>query len=332
VESCDYQTTKPPPLEALPDGGACRIVELGAPLSKLRLFVAQTRPELAGIKTELQKGSGDIIDFVENPADGDWALDVMSPDQARKLKLEYREDTVLLYSTDTAELPAEGRSPIHVQFPIAETTLAKKIEAELRKIIAWTNVWKIGHLYGEQSSLVSSHRIRLNVARTPHEPSTSGANDKLDFCHPGDKLEVRLSNGSFEDYWYSLFFVSGNYGILHVRSGSIRARNPKDLNETAVQLLVDRMEVTGAVSGVQGYVVVAVPIEEHKIQPDLSFLSQTPLGITDQSRAIPQHATTVFDQLLVQSSKGRPLPRGTNSPDNPRACSRSWKVVVPQNP
>ncbi|HEY1067090.1 MAG TPA: hypothetical protein VGE52_13295, partial [Pirellulales bacterium] len=149
---------------------------------------------------------------------------------------------------------------------------------------------------------------------------------------PGDVIEASLCNSSLEPYHYSVFYLSSNYAIEHVRSQSVAGRSPL---EAFREIPVDRMKVADKrpVFGAQGYIVVATP--QRQPRPELEFLDQSPLGVFTQTRAtLAERPRSAFARFLLDAAKGKPATRGpseTTAPSlfSPVVSAASWTVARP---
>ncbi|MBI3462948.1 MAG: caspase family protein [Planctomycetes bacterium] len=327
----------------VPDGAHCQVVayDLGDHRVKLAVDRAGSGagPLPASLRQPIDSALAGVKGMVElaAPEQAEWRLAVRSVNDAKRdFAVDLAEPSFLLlpYSpTDrrsagdhTDGRPQREIGPIRpwcfASYPLsASAELAKGIESDLAKIARWNCLWRVAKDYGAGSPLAPEHRISVGVEH--HPPGEAARPADASRLQAGDRLVVEVENRDLRrPYWYSLFFLSGNFGVQHVKSGQIRARVS---TEGAISEVADRMTIKGNVRGTQGYVLIAVP-QTDKHQPTFQFLAQKPIGT---GLALPPSRSanpTPFQQLLFQVAEGSPA-RATMVADEPQAATFSWNLA-----
>lgn len=331
VESCKYQDHSETAADKLPELGRCEVVwqDVGEMRIRLALRPAED-PLLKEALQALNKEVRPLVNIVADSSEANWSLHRVRPEQAhRQYEIRLTEPKVLLVHAGTflgggQQGPAaeqEDSEPVSLaqrvfgRYPADDPQqLATVLARDLPKIFTWQNVWRIASRTGQASD--DESQLTLDV-RDEHgnEPIPSQLT-------AGQRIKVRLKNEGFDDLHVTLLFLDGNFGIEIIYTGALEGG--EQLSKTG--------SITGDSVGAEGFIALAVPVEELQGPADYGFLKQTPLGHASRGsrgrmRGPPPESP--FGQLMHAATFGTDT-RGfaTNTSDTPQVVSRSW-VTLP---
>ena len=344
----DYSRIAP---QAIPEGAKCELVSrsfgdlaikiallpkrescdpaLEAPLNNLVIALEQLGNKVTP-----------LVEFVPLSGSAEWGLQLVSPLQAEEwygLKLD--KPMVLLLQVDdieTGEGSAE-RKPRSLDISTSRKVLGQYpsdsvdelvacLERDIPKIFRWQNIWRIaGKMPAPQDNENGGLVFEVVKLEGPEDDSAGQVLEE-NYLSAGQTLEYRFVNDSDDDLWVSAFFLDANFGIHLLRSGSVH---------TGCEWTPIRGTITDTSLGTEGVVVFAAPLSVNQSEPNLAFLQQSPLGISDSmKRFIRLTPATPFEQLM-QSATTHYWTRGvhlTSAPSNPIVLSRSWITVPLESP
>lgn len=362
VEPCEFRDSPAPEADKLPTLAACAVVYQD--LGEMRVAVRtreSARPDLKNLNTLLKQtakklaaGEGAFVTLADAAATADWELRVVTPQEALlefKVKIASPE-ILLLKAPDIAVVkPAdpEPKSPAGkveaadvsapkpnasqpsaaVPFRLVRRyrgdnadTLADELGQDFQKIYTWRNVWRVANATGDGGGS-SDPAVKFEVAAIKNDKDSSGGEVLRDSkLQPGQYLEVRIKNESIENQWVTLLFLGGDFSITVLTSGGL---------QEGEKFRPFRCEIDDTSVGIEGFVVLAVPMSKQKAQPDYGFLKQLPIGETQAgTRAGFKVPQTPFGKLLAATVLGKGT-RGAEpeAPDNPEIHTWSW-VTVPK--
>ncbi len=204
--------------------------------------------------------------------------------------------------------------------------IAEGLERDLQKIFTWRNLWRVAGSMGSRGS-EDAPELKLEVLKMRDKKTPEGILEPGSCVRPGQRIELRVRNGSSENLWVNVLFLDANAGIQLAFSDSIQS------------LSALKKPIGGTISktsyGKEGFVVLAVPVTLHRERPDFSFLEQSPLGKVEviergaRLRSVSGSAQTPFGQLMSAVAFGTGKTRGfdPDMPTNPVIVSWSWTTL-----
>jgi hypothetical protein len=354
AEPFAYGDAPVPTVDSLPENCVCHIARGNFSDVRVSLrLVKYGEPGLvplddsyaATIRTEAEseESAYDVTDGEK----AEWSLVALSPTAAdelgagrpgRALFLVPASNANALFADNSADLQSARRAlqdVPHLFFnePLMERPddLVKELTIEVRKIIAWNNMWRLAKAYAEPSPLVSKQDIFLSVSKLDGPLDTSQGTP-LDASRlvPGDSVAVRVLNKGYQPYWFAAFLLDGRFGITHVTTDAIQGRDYRNIQATSTSREVLRFDINPQSSGTNGFVLIAVSQKEHPSKPDYRFLGQPILGAaTTRAATSPLDLESPFEQVLLASLGDQTRKfRSSASPDNPQIACWSW-VTAP---
>lgn len=337
VESVSYDGKQATPPAKFQIDSLCRVIYQDMGSQKFSLWLA---PDLIGSGPTALKQQ-ELFKLVKHQADADWLL-IPTNRLGIELPQSQPEDTraaaVLLPATQAEFLLQQEQDPklkkSLSEFPHALITsatlqdaelLTTQVTAELRKVIAWRNLWKIAKAYEAPSALVPEQDVRLIVDIDSNQAEQSTVSHRLNHS---DRISISIENRSYSAYWYCLAVLDGRYGITVLPVKAIPGRNLQNPLEKQVIRQIGTISVNQNSIGTNGFLLLAISQKENPNQPSYHFLKQTQLGIpTAQQRNAGSLASSTepFEQLLRDSASGRMVgARGPGRLRNPQVSSWSW--------
>jgi len=363
VEPCEFRDLPAPEADTLPALAPCAVVyqDLGEMRVSIRVRES-TRPDLANFNTLLKEtadklatGDGAFVTLARTAEAAAWELRVVTPQEALlefRVKLT-RPEILLLKAPDIAvgkltdrsakTAPAQDQAgdetaaPATKVKPLVEAplrlvrryrgddpqVLVDELSQDFQKIYTWQNVWRVANATGGASGGgTSDPAVKFEVAAIKSETDSTGGEVLKDSkLQPGQYLEVRIKNESIENQWITLLFLGGDFSITVLTSGGL---------QEGEKFRPFRCEIDDTSVGIEGFVVLAVPMSRQKAQPDYGFLKQLAIGEAQAgTRAGFKVPQTPFGKLLAATVLGKGT-RGAepDAPDNPEIHTWSW-VTVP---
>jgi hypothetical protein len=329
------------------EGARCRIVSQDWGNQRLQLAVAAAPgAQSAALAQQLKNAvqpcvdpnkAGGLASLIDDLSVADWVLVATEPAVAFdwfRVRVEVPAAFLLsgnaarsmLTVDDKAAAAAYSLPPHQVPAHYALDDLMRSVrplEEDLQKIFAWNNLWRVANDYGSGSPLVAQRDVQLEIS--------TGAGEAPTRLKAGDHVEVRVVNRGYASYWYEVFFLNERFGIEQARSfsGAIEGKGgggPKSRE-------VIGFDVSPALRGTNGFVVIAMPQKHHPNRPEYGFLKQSALGEPGR-RAAPDVTglATPFEKLLLNAVAGGSGTRSSISPDEPQMASWSWVTVPEESP
>lgn len=324
IESVDYNKHSAKKLDQLVDS-PCRIVsqDLGDSRISLALVMSEAVSESVRLNAKnalakLPKETAALIQRTTSPTNADWVLHLADPETAGKdygLKVE---QPVIVLRTGGGNVLSRINAPkpkVYAKYePNEPQEIAAEFGRDVRKIFNWRNVWRV--MVGMQAGREFSD-IQFLV-------DTGGAeNQTTHVLHPNQRIQLNLSNESFDDQWLTLLYLDADYGIHQWVSTSVKSGQ---------RLRPLRVKIDGSSLGSEGFVVLSVPVSASKNQPDYSFLEQEPLGVADRAVLQTPKRLTPFQQLMYSAkshSEVRQRAAMLEEPTTPQMQSWTWTTVKP---
>jgi hypothetical protein len=319
VEPCDFKGKKAPAGADIPDLARCRVIQqdFGDFRVKLALDKGVTadqakrvRAALAGMTPEARQ----LVEVVAEAANADWALQ----SRGGKLELWSTQGRASVAAAKSAVAPAVPPRPVAEY--AADADLASELERDLQRAFTLRNLWRVA---GKLSAGAAEQGVTLEVVRlTGKKGKVEGPLASGSAVRSGQYMEMRVANKGLEDLWVTLLFTDSSFSIT-----------PKTTVVRAGDKLVQQGPITGKLPGVEGIILLAVPLSVSRDQPNFSFLEQPALGV--RGRGLPARiedtdkAKTPFGQLMAGAGVGKgSRALELDAPTNPAVLSWSW-VKVP---
>ncbi len=336
VEPCAFGGRPAVDAEQLPSLGRCEVVDYRVGDLQLTLAVATPpsdatkeetaaagaiRAALEGLSPEFRARLAVLSSGHE--AEAEWVLHALSPRRAERrfgLKLD-RISAVLLPGGGRGATThaAHGTRRRHYDVESADA-LADELERDLAKVFTWQALWKLAAQSGGEASdslgLVLEV-MALEKLEGPARPLTETA------IEPGQILEYRIRNDGPQDLWIGAFYLDADFGIDWYTADAPSLRAGKALPPIPVR-------ITGDPAGVEGIVVLALPMAVHREQPPLGHLAQPAWRAAPAvTRGDAGPGGAAFESLMEIAGLGRKA-RGAaagSTPGPPAVVARSWTVL-----
>ena len=332
--------------EALPDLGCCELVSRDFGDMRVKLF-ASGSPVVAAALAAMARDLRDLINTSVAEDKAEWVLRPFPDDRAaREFGLtSLGGDHVLLYQGQGRRLipaagardaghppaftPASGPNVPRKVFAAYSASdpsaLASALERDLPKVFKWQNVWRIVSGVSAQEG-GETHGLQFEVALLKDENDRSGGELlRNPVLRDGQEMEFRLKNEGVEDLWVSLLYLDANLGIEQYWAGALR-------QGTALRPFRTTMTVKNNSTGLEGMVVMALPLSVQKEEPDFRFLEQQPLHLPETvKRSVNQAPSTPFGKLMAAAAfNGRAREMERRVPSTPAILSQSWLLLNKQ--
>ena len=323
-----------PPEETLPDLGRCEPVSRDFGDMRVKLF-ADGSPAVAAALGALAPQVRDLIDTGLEEDKAAWVLRTFAADRAAE-EFGLRGlvgDHVLLLQGRGRKLANEARTPpdggpdaprkVFASYPAGNpSALASSLERDLPKVFKWQNVWRVAGGVAAQDG-GETHGLRFEVALLEDEDDRTGGKLLRDpVLRDGQNMEFRLKNEGVEDLWVTLLYLDANLGIEQYWTGSLR-------QGAALKPFRTAMNVKDNSTGVEGMIVMALPLSVQRVEPDFRFLEQQPLRVPEaRGRGADPSPATPFGRLMAAAA----LDGGTREmerrvPSTPAILSQSWILL-----
>ncbi len=342
VESITFgDTAQFDKLNSLPENSVCRIVSRPLGESRVAIHVRTRHTQILQTIRDVAKSPDAVFYLSDQDNNAEWVfMDVpnMSDNSTT------HPDAVLLPTSSThlldtgndyQKLLADEGIP-HVSYSAELMAnpdfVGDRLSKDINRIIAWRNLWRLAGEYSASSPLVTRRDTQIEVRRLAGPSDHSEGTDlNQSSLKAGDTVLLRVVNKSYEPYWYVVFFLNKRCGIQHVITDTIRGRNYQVKSEDAVREDVLRFAINEECKGTNGFVVIAVSVEEHPNRPNYALISQDGLGSpTKRGTLAGLKPTTLFEETLSHSIDTPQLFRSSkSSPDNPQISSWSWVTESP---
>lgn len=328
-------------LNSLPENSTCRVVSRPIGEGRVALRVATRHTQILRTMRDAAESPEAVFYLSDQDESADWVL----MDLPSKTGNGSHHPEVVLLPTSSIHLLVSGNNyqktlanggiP-HVFYSpdlMANPDLAgNRIANDLDRIVAWRNLWRLAGEYSASSPLVTKRDTQMEVRRLAGPSDHSEGTDlNQSSLKVGDTVLLRVVNKSYEPYWYVVFFLNKRCGIQHVTTDTIRGRNYQVKSEDVVREDVLRFAINEECKGTNGFVVIAVSVEEHPNRPNYALISQDGLGSpTKRGTLAGLKPTTLFEETLSHSIDTPQLFRSSkSSPDNPQISSWSWVTESP---
>ncbi len=340
------------PLAEFPDAARCRIVVRDLGDMAVTVFLAGRDDDtvlfarLEQAVNALPEDVAELVRVIDDPAQAEWVLRVAGPETARR---EFVIDDVaqpqifLLAGSGREEAPAtkepaalkeqvparedqataEARRRVYQRYDFRDADrLAGALGADLLKIFAWQNIWRMAPALEENVQGDIEFEVVVLDSPEPADDDAPAATAAGHVLRPGTRIELRLANRGHWDQWVTLLNLDGNYGIQQLISVSIPAQ--KDLQPL-------QGDITDASFGPQGFVLMSVGVREHRHRPNYDFLVQESLGgaTRGRTRQVPQNPFERLMQSIAGASDESVRSFAPRAPTTPRVQAWTW-VTIPE--
>jgi len=360
VEPVEFGGLPAPSANELPDNALCRVVsqDLGEMQIKLKIpLLADSHSDsyekqlVEAVQRLATKEA--VFRLVEKSEPADWSLLVTSsPLLTKRLGMESKSGPLVVLApgsiaelvqndqieTDATETAIRFRQQPYAMYSATSmrspAQLADQLAEELRKVYAWQNVWRIAGLYSQGSPLVERQYLRLEVTGMRSQTASS-TEQKLasNQLRPGESIDLHIVNSSYDSHSYTVLFLSGRFGVLHVATGSIRGRDHRKLDETAVDHAIASAKIGELSIGTNGFVVIGQSQRNVTYQLNLLFLAQSPLGSPGTRASVDRSKLqSPFEKLISLASTQNQRYRTGAGPNHPQIASWSWVSVPTESP
>lgn len=316
------EETTPTPLTEFPDLSRCRIVSRELSDSALTVTVHGANEEgVLAVRRGLENSVGETARLVAELEQADWRIAV----DARNVSLYQRKEPA---DADPAQAGPEEARRVYARYSVESIDAAvERLAEDLRKIYTWETLWRIAPEYSFDEGRRGRRQLKLEIETLLRDTDSTGELLKASHLRPGDALLASVVNDGYltrGQMNYAVLFLGPRFEIEFIRADSIRGR---ETYEKPIREPVDKMRI-GDVEGKAGYVVIATPTKGHPHRLQYQFLRQDPVGSPAKRGALPlpQNATP-FEQLLAAATRGKPLLRSSESPEEPAVSSWSWTIV-----
>ena len=317
VKPAAYRGKLAPDAEALPDLARCELVSRDFGDMRVKLFAADSptvTAALAAVAPEVRdmfntRVAEDEAEWVLRPfpsdrAAGEFGLGGLAGDHVLLYQGQGRKLAPAVVGGDSgrrAGLPPAGGPDVprkvFAAYPAGDpSALASALERDLPKVFKWQNIWRVvGGVTAQDGG--ETHGLRFEVALLKDENDHSGGQLlQSPVLRDGQEMEFRLKNEGVEDLWVTLLYLDANLGIEQYWSGSLR-------QGTALRPFRTTMTVKGNSTGLEGMVVMALPLSVQKVEPDFRFLEQQPLLVPETvKRGVNQSPSTPFGKLMAAAA------------------------------
>jgi hypothetical protein len=304
--------------DRLPYPSPCRLVARDLGDMRLKLFVhaadeagpRKIEEALAAIDPEYRE----LFTLVKEEATADWVLWVE------------RDEAKLRSGAGMALLAGSPSQRDFARYTLADepASLSRQLAHDFQAIFTWRNLWRIAGAVqpagGKSGLAVEVHRLKeVDGKQVPDTPLPAGATLRPP---PGGTLvELSLDNQGTQHLWVTVLALGPDMSIHVVRSLALEAGKRFAL----------KGKIENNPAGKEGLVVLAVPQELQRTEPNYRFLQQD--GLNPEARGPVARSgvgapRTPFGELLQAAALGKGRrSHEVSAPSNPLVYTWSWTTL-----
>ena len=223
-----------------------------------------------------------------------------------------------------ARLDSYRHRPIYEYEMDHLSELREQLERDLPKVYCWQNVWRVSSALGRPTTADDCQGLRVDLRRLKgRDDRGDGEPFRQAQVHPGQYLSLQVDNlDGDEDVWVTVLLLDGQMGIDVLDAGSLQAGS---------RLRPIVFEITESSAGMEGVVVVALPVSKQAEPLRLAYLRQSPLGTGWGARAAVPKPRTPFERLMAAVATGKAIRgREIGAPTDPVLFAWSW-ITLPKS-